>query len=169
MNAGSWGLEIGDIVSAIMIAEAQGDMTWLNKDQVDWHYRMTELPEGATVVSAVLDLQEGDPREIAARVDDYLAQRKKSQPLSHPSAGSIFKNPPHFPAGKLIDELGLKGLRQGDAMVSGVHANFIINLGSATAYDVLSLIDTVRQSVLQERKISLELEVELLGEFDLAR
>jgi UDP-N-acetylmuramate dehydrogenase len=97
---------------------------------------------------------------------DFMLRRKETQPLFQPSAGSIFKNPPDMPAGRLIEEVGLKGLRRGDAMVSPLHANFIVNVGTARARDVLGLITLIRERVYQEKGTSLELEVQIIGEPD---
>jgi len=97
-------------------------------------------------------------------MEDFLRRKKETQPLSSPSAGSIFKNPQGVSAGELIEGVGLKGFRLGDAMVSPLHANFIVNLGSARAKDVLDLIELIRKRVYQEMGVKLELEVVVLGE-----
>ena len=109
----------------------------------------------------------GDPApadEVRARMDTYSRKRWETQP-NQPSAGCTFKNPsPDLPAGRLIDDLGLKGTRVGDAMVSDVHANFLVNLGAATARDVLDLIELVRTRVRDARGVNLETEIEIVGE-----
>ena len=102
-------------------------------------------------------------------MNDFMLRRKETQPLFQPSAGSIFKNPPDIPAGKLIEEAGLKGLRRGDAMVSPLHANFIVNVGAARTKDVLGLIDMIRERVYHEKGTTLELEVQIIGEEEVAK
>jgi UDP-N-acetylenolpyruvoylglucosamine reductase len=109
-------------------------------------------------------LHMGEESKIRKGIEDFLRRRKETQPLFQPSAGSIFKNPPDMPAGKLIEEVGLKGIRRGDAMVSPLHANFIVNVGTAQARDVLELIRLIRERVYQERGTRLELEVQIIGE-----
>ena len=98
------------------------------------------------------------------RMAQFLRKKRETQPLAQPSAGSIFKNTPDMPAGRLIEEIGLKGTRRGDAMISPLHANFIINMGSAQARDVLALIEFIQQRIYKEKKIKLELEVLIVGE-----
>ena len=111
-----------------------------------------------------LQLTPGDPDEIRARMDECNRARREKQPLNYPSAGSTFKRPAGLFAAKLIDECGLRGLRVGDAQVSEKHAGFIINLGHATAHDILALMDEVRTRVLAQTGVMLEPEVRILGE-----
>ena len=99
---------------------------------------------------------------------DFLRKKKETQPLAQPSAGSIFKNPAGIPAGKLIEEAGLKGMRRGDAMISPLHANFIVNMGKAQARDILGLIDMIQKRVYQATGTMLELEVVIIGEAEMA-
>jgi len=164
MNAGSWGVEIGDFVSALMVVSRLGQISWRKREELVFSYREMSLPKGEIIVGGEFSLQEGEQTEIKGKIDYFLQKRKKIQPLTMPSAGSIFKNPREIPAGKLIDEMGLKELRRGDAMVSPVHANFIVNLGSARARDVLALIEVIGEKASRQRGIKLVLEVEVVGE-----
>jgi len=109
-------------------------------------------------------LKRGKKEEILERVKSYSEMRKRTQPLDYASAGSIFKNPKEGPAGKWIEEAGLKGYRMGQAMISDQHANFIINLGKATAEEVINLMEFVERKIYEEKGISLEREVEVVGE-----
>jgi UDP-N-acetylmuramate dehydrogenase len=123
------------------------------------------LPQATTVIEGVLQLPRGDKKAIEADLERASVWRRSSQPLDRPSSGCIFKNPaPDNPAGAIIDRLGLKGTTVGDAQVSEVHANFIINCGKATAADVLALIDLVRERVRAEEGTDLELEICVIKE-----
>jgi UDP-N-acetylmuramate dehydrogenase len=115
-------------------------------------------------VKGRFQLKKGVKEEALARVKSYSEMRKRSQPLDYPSAGSIYKNPKEGPAGKWIEEAGLKGFRIGQAMVSDHHANFIVNLGRATAQEVISLMEWVEKKVYEEKGISLDREVKVVGE-----
>jgi UDP-N-acetylmuramate dehydrogenase len=164
MNAGSWGMEIGDRISSLMVMDRAGGIRWLKHDEVTFSYRGIDLPPEAIILQGEFSLHKGVESEITKKIKDFMLKRKETQPLFQPSAGSIFKNPPDIPAGKLIEEAGLKGLRRGDAMVSPLHANFIVNVGTAQARDVLGLITQIRDRVYHEKGIRLELEVEIIGE-----
>ena len=131
--------------------------------EVNVEYRGCPLFKNHIALGAVLKGQPTAAETVAARMQQYSSKRWESQP-KEPSAGCIFKNPKTIPAGKLIDELGLKGTRVGGAMVSDVHGNFIVNADNATASDVLSLIEVVKQRAKSARGIELETEVEILGE-----
>jgi UDP-N-acetylmuramate dehydrogenase len=109
-------------------------------------------------------LKKGKKEEILERVKSYSEMRERTQPLDSPSAGSIFKNPKEGPAGKWIEEAGLKGFRMGQAMISDRHANFIINLGKATAGEVIDLMELVERKIYEKKGISLEREVKVVGE-----
>ena len=164
MNAGSWGMEIGDRISSLMIMDRAGGIRWLKQKEVTFDYRGINLPPEEIIIQGEFTLRTGEETEITEKMKDFVRKRKKTQPLFQPSAGSIFKNPPDMPAGKLIEEAGLKGLRRGDAMVSPLHANFIVNVGTARARDVIGLITQIRERVYQEKGIRLELEVQIIGE-----
>jgi UDP-N-acetylmuramate dehydrogenase len=164
MNAGSWGMEVGDRISSLMLMDRAGEIRWLKRDEVTFDYRGIDLPPEKIILQGEFSLHKGEESEITGKMKDFMLRRKEKQPLFQPSAGSIFKNPPDTPAGKLIEEAGLKGLRRGDAMVSPLHANFIVNVGTARARDVIGLITQIRDRVYQEKGIRLELEVQIIGE-----
>lgn len=164
MNAGSWGMEIGDRVSSLMVMNRTGEIRWLKHQEVTFDYRGIDLPPEEIILQGEFSLHKGADVEITGKMEDFMLRRKETQPLFQPSAGSIFKNPPDMPAGRLIEEMGLKGMRRGDAMVSPLHANFIVNVGTARARDVLGLITLIRERVYQERGTRLELEVQIIGE-----
>lgn len=164
MNAGamqSWIFDVVDRLRHVTRAGAVGDVP---AAEVPVTYRACPLLRESIAVGAVLRGCPTDAGTVKSRMDDYSRKRWDTQP-NQPSAGCTFKNPsPAVPAGKLIDELGLKGTRVGDAMVSDVHANFIVNLGRARASDVLGLIELVRTRARAARGVELETEVEIVGE-----
>jgi UDP-N-acetylmuramate dehydrogenase len=164
MNAGSWGMEIGDRISSLMVMDRAGGIRWLKHKDVTFDYRGINLPPEEIILQGEFTLHKGEESKITEKMKDFVHKRKETQPLFQPSAGSIFKNPSEMPAGKLIEEAGLKGLRRGDAMVSPLHANFIVNVGTARARDVMGLITQIRERVYQEKGIRLELEVQIIGE-----
>jgi UDP-N-acetylmuramate dehydrogenase len=167
MNAGSWGVEIGDLISSVMVMDQAGEIRRRKQNEVGFGYRRTNLPAEEIILQGKFFLHKGDRAGITTRTKAFLRKRKETQPLTSPSAGSIFKNPPGIPAGRLIDEVGLKGMRRGDAMVSLMHANFIVNTGRARARDVLGLIDMIQKRVYHEKMTRLEMEVLIIGEPDL--
>lgn len=164
MNAGAYGCTVGNLIEEVRCVDYSGNPVRLEGGRMDWGYRKSGLEgKGLIVVEAVF---RGTPRDrelIQADMEKYINSRKAKQPLEYPSCGSVFKNPPGSYAGKLIDEAGCRGLRVGDAQVSPKHSNFIVNLGSASAGDVLELIDTVRRRVFEKSGINLEMEVRVLG------
>jgi UDP-N-acetylmuramate dehydrogenase len=164
MNAGSWGAEIGDMISSLLVMDGAGETRWVKRDKVAFGYRGIDLPAEEIILQGEFSLHKGNRDEIANRMEEFLRKKKETQPLAQPSAGSIFKNPPDIPAGRLIEEAGLKGTRRGDAMISPLHANFIVNMGAARARDVLGLIELIRQRIYKEKRIKLELEVLIIGE-----
>lgn len=163
MNAGAMGAWLFDVVERVRFMDRDGQIHERPAAEVPVQYRGCPLFRTHIALGAVLKAQAASPEAVAARMTQYSQKRWESQPAA-PSAGCIFKNPSALPAGKLIDELGLKGTRVGAAVVSDVHGNFIVNEGGATARDVLQLIETVRSRVRAARGIELETEVEILGE-----
>ena len=127
------------------------------RDRLDYEYRKLNLPEDAIVVGLAVRLEKEDPKAIRERIVSGLKRRRQTQPLSYPSAGSVFKNPEGDHAGRLVEEAGLKGHRLGDAQISDLHANFIVNRGRARSRDVLELIALAREEVLKLAGIELEL------------
>ncbi len=163
MNAGTREGEIADVLESVAVMDPDGNVKTHPKKELELAYRKSKLPEGI-IVGALLKLKSALPEEIRARMDTSLDHRRKTQPLHLPNAGCIFKNPVGDSAGRLIDDLQLKGRRVGHAQVSEKHANFIVNRGKATAADVLALILEIRQRVKQEKGIDLGLEVKIVGE-----
>ncbi len=164
MNAGAFGSEVKDRLAGARLL-VDGRFEDVGADRLGLSYRSSALPKGAVVVSATFGLKPGNRDEIQNRMTESLSQRKEKQPLEFRSAGSVFKNPPGMFAGKIIDDLGLKGLRVGDAQISQKHANFIVNLGGATAAQVLALVKKVEETALGAG-ITLEREIKLAGSFN---
>jgi UDP-N-acetylmuramate dehydrogenase len=163
MNAGT---EVGatwDVVEWVKLLLPNGEMVDLRREEVAVGYRFAALPEHSAVLEASLRAERGSPPEVLEEVRQLYRQRRESQPLSYPNAGSIFKNPPGERVGHLIDQLGLKGYRIGDAQVSLKHANFIVNRGQASVWEVLALIDYVKRQVRAHTGILLEEEVRIVG------
>jgi UDP-N-acetylmuramate dehydrogenase len=165
MNAGAFGGAIGRVVAAIEAVTDRGEMLVLSRDRLGFAYRRLELPTRAIVTAVQLRLERGEPAVLAAAIKDAKTRRDRHQPKGHPNAGSIFKNPPGAPAGKLLEAVGLKGARLGNAMVSLRHANFIVNLGGARAADVKGLMDLAARVVRQRLGVELEPEVRLVGDW----
>ncbi len=155
--------EIGRFVEELTIVSPGGEVQTVGRDQLHFAYRTSVLPPGI-VVEAVLALARIPVEESSRQVQEILDRRNATQELRLPSAGCAFRNPVDRPAGRLIDEAGLKGARIGDAQVSLRHANFIVNLGNATSSDVLSLMEYIQQQVHRRFGVMLEPEVRVLGE-----
>jgi UDP-N-acetylmuramate dehydrogenase len=164
MNAGAYGLEIKDVVDKVIFMTGKGELLEISRRDLDFTYRRLALPPDCLIVAATFSLLKGNKEDIGKKIEKILALRKERHPLIYPNAGSIFKNPPGLSAGRIIDEMGLKGLQIGDARISEMHGNFIVNLGRAKAKDVLALIDIVKKRVFEERGIVLETEVCIIGE-----
>jgi UDP-N-acetylmuramate dehydrogenase len=164
MNAGTAIGEIGDILESATLVSPDGEFVTRRRDEMGFGYRTANIPAGHLVVDARVILRHEDKEKIKARVRDLLDKRKERQPLGLPSAGSVFKNPLEESAGKLIEMANLKGRTIGDAQVSDKHANFIVNLGKATARDVLALMEIVTQTVLEVHGVRLEPEIKIIGE-----
>ena len=165
MNAGAYGGEIKNVVKSVTYIDEEGGIYTISNEECDFSYRHSIFSDGGKyILSAELELKKGDPSEIKASMDDYNKRRKDKQPLSMPSAGSTFKRPEGYFAGRLIEDCGLKGYRVGGAMISDLHAGFVVNTGNATASDVMKLIDDVRDMVRKKFGVELEPEVRLIGE-----
>ena len=164
MNAGAYGCTMADRVVEVTCLDDEGNLQCLDSGQMEWGYRKTVVQEKKWIVlEAVFKGFFREKDLISLDMETILSSRKTKQPLEYPSAGSVFKNPSGYYAGKLIQESGCLGMRVGDAQVSPKHANFIINLGKATATDVQELINAVRGRVLEKFGVSLEAEVKVLG------
>lgn len=167
MNAGAYGGEIKDILVSAKILEADGTVSEVPAAELELDYRRSNIPSlGRTVLSAEFSLQAGDPEKIAAKMKELNGRRKEKQPLEFPSAGSTFKRPEGYFAGKLIEDAGLRGFAVGGAMVSEKHCGFVINRGDATAGDILALIREIQRRVLENSGVLLEPEVKMMGEFE---
>ena len=165
MNAGAYGGEMKDIVKKVTVLNEKGEINVLTNEECEFSYRHSRFTNSKEIVIKVtLELPLGNEAEIKAKMDEYAQSRREKQPLNLPSAGSTFKRGSDFITAKLIDECGLKGYTSGDAQVSTLHAGFVVNLGNATAQDVLDVVSHVKQVVLEKTGKQIELEVELLGE-----
>ncbi len=161
-NAGANGKEIFDDLVSVLVLQ-NDDVKLINANTIEHSYRQTAFKNNNDIIlGGVFKLEKGDQKKAWEIVNENLKKRKNSQPLEYPCAGSVFKNPEGLSAGKLIDECGLKKLRVGDAMISDMHANFIINLGNATSSDIIKLIEIVKEKVKKEKDIDLELEQEIV-------
>jgi UDP-N-acetylmuramate dehydrogenase len=163
MNAGAFGYDIASRTKKILIVKGKGKLETVDRSQLEFRYRHLTIPKGSIIVKATFEMKNETPELISERMTGYLKQRKRFQPLDYPSAGSIFKNPPNDYAGRLIEKVGLKGTRIGDAVISDKHANWIVNTGQARAEDVLSLIDLAKESVEKATGIRLQEEIKVVG------
>lgn len=164
MNAGAWGGEMKDVLESVDLLNGEGNIRSLPRAALRFEYRNLALSEGACVLGGAFGLARGDRVAVEGRIREILNKRSGKHPLQYRSAGSVFKNPKGMPAGRIIDEAGLKGLTLGGARVSEMHGNFIVNLGSATAKDIIGLIELVRKTVRERTGIDLEPEVKIIGE-----
>ena len=163
MNAGAFGHEIGTVTETVRVAR-EGKVIDVPGESIQWNYRHTSFKDGELLLGATLRLTPDEPEAIKARMDDAKSRRLATQPHGARSAGCFFKNPPAstIGTGKIIDEMGMKGQRRGSAVVSPVHANFIVTEGDdARAADALALAEEIRERVKREQGIELEYEVEL--------
>jgi UDP-N-acetylmuramate dehydrogenase len=166
MNAGAYGGEIKDITESVRVIAPDGVIDIIPGSDCDFGYRTSALKRGGFVVtSAKLKLSKGDPEAIAASMKELALKRKEKQPLEYPSAGSTFKRPEGYFAGKLIEDAGLRGFSVGGAQVSEKHCGFVINKDNATSADIYNLIIEVKKRVLEDSGVTLEPEVIMLGEF----
>jgi len=164
MNAGAFGGETWEIVSAVETLHRSGRRHERLPDEYQVGYRSVRGPENEWFVAAELELKPGDTEAAQARIKELLAKRSDSQPIQIPNAGSVFRNPPGDHAARLIEATGLKGLCIGGACVSEKHANFIVNTGSAKAADIEALINQVAHEVELKHGLRLEREVRIVGE-----
>lgn len=161
MNAGAHGSELSEVLTSILLVRRDGSRHEVAATDLPFAYRTAGLPADAVVIEAKLKLVAGDPARSRVLRAEYLAERKRRQPLTMPSAGSVFRNPSAaFPAGRLIEEAGLKGRRAGGAMISELHGNWIVNPArQALAADVLALMGLCRDTVHAQSGILLEPEI----------
>ena len=166
MNAGAYGGEMKDILKSATVLTTDGEVLTLYNEELELGYRTSIIAKKDYVVlEAEYELQKGDKADIRAKMDELKVQRVTKQPLEYPSAGSTFKRPEGYFAGKLIQDAGLRGFSVGGAQVSEKHCGFVINKGNATAADIIELMRQVSEKVMQEFGVLLEPEVKMLGEF----
>lgn len=170
MNAGAYGGEMKDVLEQVQVLCPDGSMREIPAEELELSYRHSKVPEeGWIVLGAKIKLAKGEKTDIKGKMDEYSLARRTKQPLEYPSAGSTFKRPTGYFAGKLVQDSGLKGAYVGGAMVSEKHSGFLINYKDATAKDMQSLIRQVQEKVYQDSgdlKITLQTEVKMIGEFE---
>jgi UDP-N-acetylmuramate dehydrogenase len=164
MNAGAFRGEIKDVLDSIRSMEASGLVSERRREEWKFSYRSMGLEEKQVILGGKFRLKAANGQAVKNKIEEIMRQRMAKQPYDLPSAGSVFKNPAQAPAGKLIEEAGLKGYRVGDAQISEKHANFIVNRGQARAQDILALIELARKKVYQEKGVWLEMEIQVIGE-----
>lgn len=165
MNAGAYDGEMSKVVREIQVLTASGEVKTLEAKELDFSYRHSALQGSDLIVlNVTVELAVGSQEEIEAKMADFSERRISKQPLELPSAGSMFKRPPGYFAGTLIDQTGLKGYTVGGAQVSTKHAGFVVNIGGATAADVLQLISDVQKKIYEAHGVHLEPEVMVIGE-----
>ena len=161
MNAGAHGQDFAAIVRRVEVVDADGRRAELDASEIPWRYRSSGL-EDRVILGATLALVPDEPAALRRDLRLHLRKRREGTPFNEPCCGSVFRNPTQGTAGQLIDRLGLKGFSIGGAQVSPVHANYIVNVGGATARDVRAVIDAVRERVSVEFGVELELEVKIV-------
>lgn len=166
MNAGAYGGEMKDVLESVKVIDKNLNVLDINAKDMNLRYRNSRVQdEGLIVLEAVINLSEGDYDKIKEYQDELTFKRESKQPLEYPSAGSTFKRPEGYYAGKLIDDCGLRGYRYKDAMVSEKHCGFVINAGDANCEQVLYVINHVKEVVFEKFGVNLEPEVRIIGEF----
>ncbi|MCM1175408.1 MAG: UDP-N-acetylmuramate dehydrogenase [Blautia sp.] len=166
MNAGAYDGEMKHITESVKVMDQEGRILVLDNDTMEFGYRTSIIKNRPFVVlEVVLRMQEGQKDAIQAKMDELMAKRRSKQPLNYPSAGSTFKRPEGYFAGKLIMDAGMRGYRIGDAQVSDKHCGFVVNIGNASAADVKEVIEEVQERVKKRFHVNLEPEVIFLGDF----
>jgi len=165
MNAGAYGGEIKDVLTSTVVVDRNGDLLTLSANELDLKYRSSNIPDnGYIVLEATFSLKDGNYDEIKAVMDDLTFKRESKQPLEYPSCGSVFKRPPGYFAGKLIQDSNLQGKQIGGAQVSTKHAGFIVNKDDASAEEYIGLIHFVQKIVKEKFDVQLEREVRIIGD-----
>ncbi len=166
MNAGAYGGEMKQVLREVTLLDEKGKLCRMKTDELELGYRTSRIAkEGYIVLEAAIELEKGDPTGIRQTMDDLKNRRVEKQPLEYPSAGSTFKRPEGYFAGKLIEDAGLRGFSVGGAQVSEKHCGFVINKEKATSADILALIEKVTEIVWERFRVKLEPEVKMIGEF----
>ncbi len=164
MNAGAYGTEMKDVLKEVTFITSDGEVKTLQCDELELGYRKSIFSNsGYVIISCVFKLQKGDKSEILEKMKDFSKKRNEKQPVTFPSAGSVFKRPEGYFAGKLIEDCGLKGYSIGGAMISKLHAGFIINYNNATCEDVKNLIEYTQKTVFEKFGVRLEPEIKIIG------
>lgn len=165
MNAGAYNGEIKNVIKEAEVITSSGEIITLSKDELELGYRTSKvMKDNSIVINATFKLEKGNKEEIKETIDDLTQKREEKQPLEYPSAGSTFKRPEGYFAGKLIQDSGLKGYSIGGAAVSSKHSGFVINKGNATAKDILDLIAYIQEKVKKQFGVELHTEVRIIGE-----
>ncbi|MBS6600890.1 MAG: UDP-N-acetylmuramate dehydrogenase [Clostridium sp.] len=165
MNAGAYNGEIKNVIKEAEVITSSGEIITLSKDELELGYRTSKvMKDNSIVINATFKLEKGNKEEIKETIDDLTKKREEKQPLEYPSAGSTFKRPEGYFAGKLIQDSGLKGYSIGGAAVSSKHSGFVINKGNATAKDILDLIAYIQEKVKKQFGVELHTEVRIIGE-----
>jgi len=162
-NAGAFGYEMKDVLVSVSMMDTEGNIKSRGVKDIDFGYRRSNIPSKELLLGAEILLKKDIKEHVSAKIKDYLNRKWESQPLSEPTAGCVFKNPPELFAGKLIDEAGCKGMRIGDVEVSSTHANFFVNKGGAKAADFIRLMEEVNQRVKEKFGVVLEPEIKIVG------
>ncbi|MBI5561057.1 MAG: UDP-N-acetylmuramate dehydrogenase [Deltaproteobacteria bacterium] len=163
-NAGAYGGEMKDVIEGIEVLNRKGKKGYVAAGELNFSYRHADVPKDSVIIRAHMRFEKKEPHLIGEKIKEFRTRRSENSPIRYRSAGSVFKNPPGGFAGRLIEEAGLKGRAAGDAQVSDVHANYIVNLGGAKARDVLSLMALIRDMVYKEKGVVLEPEIMVVGE-----
>jgi UDP-N-acetylmuramate dehydrogenase len=164
MNAGAFKEEMKGVLHSVRLMDPEGNISEKGKNELRFSYRSLEVEKGEVILGAQFSLRPENGQRVKAKVEENIRWRKTKQPWDLPSAGSVFKNPVQGPAGRFVEEAGLKGSRIGDAQVSEQHANFIVNRGKARARDILTLVEIIREKVFKEKGVWLETEIQVVGE-----
>ena len=164
MNAGAYDGQMKDVVTSETVLDEAGNIRILGRDELDMGYRTSAVAKhNMIVLQVIIELKTGDKEQIKDRMNQLSELRKQKQPLEYPSAGSTFKRPEGYFAGKLIADAGLKGYSIGGAAVSEKHAGFVVNMGGATAKDVVELTDYIKKRIIEQFGVTLELEIKKIG------
>ena len=164
MNAGAYDGQMKDVVTSVTVLDEAGNIRILGRDELDMGYRRSAVAKhNMIVLQVIIELKAGDKEQIKDRMNQLSELRKQKQPLEYPSAGSTFKRPEGYFAGKLIADAGLKGYSIGGAAVSEKHAGFVVNMGGATAKDVVELTDYIKKRIIEQFGVTLELEIKKIG------
>lgn len=162
-NAGAFGYEMKDVLSIVLMMDAEGYIKKLRAEDIEFGYRRSSIPLDELLLGAEIVLKKDEKENVSSKIENFLKSKWENQPISEPSAGCVFKNSSGLSAGRLIDEAGCKGMRVGDVEVSSVHANFFVNKGKARASDFIELMENVKSRVKETSGIELEPEIRIIG------